>query len=280
MDALIESSIKGTVAAAINEDLGDGDITAQLISEHAVAEAELICRDNAVIAGQPWAEAVFAAIDPDVVLDWRISEGGQATPGSPILTCRGSAQSILTAERTAMNFLQTLSATATETAALAQAIRHTKAKLLDTRKTLPGLRLAQKYAVRLGGGENHRIGLFDAFLIKENHIQAAGGIGSAIAAARALSAGKRVEVEVENLGTGSAQANVSASSIKSIKVVAPSSDLKEKFGEVINPIIDRILTAAAEIEVLSKLRDTLLPKLISGELCIPDAEKFLEEAEI
>jgi len=200
MDAITQDSIASTVAGAIMEDLGDGDITAQLIPENATAEAELICRDHAVIAGQPWAAAVFSAIDPGVVLDWKIPEGHRAKPDTVILICRGNARSILTAERTAMNFLQTLSATATATADLTQEIQHTKAALLDTRKTLPGLRLAQKYAVKLAGGENHRIGLFDAFLIKENHIVAAGGIGAAIAAARALSPAQRVEVEVETLG--------------------------------------------------------------------------------
>ncbi len=199
MDTFTRASIADTVAGAINEDLGHGDITAQLIPENAIAVAELVCRDNAVIAGQPWAAAVFSAIDPGVILDWQIPEGGRAKPNDLILICQGKARSILTAERTAMNFLQTLSAAATATADLTQAIHHTKATLLDTRKTLPGLRLAQKYAVKLGGGENHRIGLFDAFLIKENHIMAAGGIAAAITAARNLSPTQRVEVEVENL---------------------------------------------------------------------------------
>jgi len=199
MDAITQGSIASTVANAIKEDVGGGDITAQLIPQNAIAEAELVCREDAVIAGQAWAAAVFAAIDPRVILDWQIPEGGRAQPDSLILICRGSARSILTAERTAMNFLQTLSATATATADLTQKIQHTEATLLDTRKTLPGLRLAQKYAVKLGGGENHRIGLFDAFLIKENHIMAAGGIGAAITAARILSPAQRIEVEVENL---------------------------------------------------------------------------------
>ncbi len=199
MDAITQGSIASTVASAIKEDVGGGDITAQLIPQNAMAEAELVCREDAVIAGQAWAAAVFAAIDPRVILDWQIPEGGRAQPDSLILICRGSARSILTAERTAMNFLQTLSATATATADLTQKIQHTEATLLDTRKTLPGLRLAQKYAVKLGGGENHRIGLFDAFLIKENHIMAAGGIGAAITAAKILSPAQRIEVEVENL---------------------------------------------------------------------------------
>jgi len=199
MDQSTEASINACVRAALAEDIGDGDITAQLIPENTYAEAKLLCRDQAVIAGQPWFEAVFAAIDPTILIKWQIREGSLVEAGTELMVCTGPARAILTAERTAMNFLQTLSGTATATFELAQKITHTKAKLLDTRKTLPGLRLAQKYAVRLGGGENHRIGLFDAFLIKENHILAAGGIKAAILAARTLAPNKRLEIEVESL---------------------------------------------------------------------------------
>lgn len=199
MDHETQASLTSVVDAAIAEDLGSGDLTAQLIPEQAQATATLICRDEAVIAGIPWAERVFKTIDPNLRLEWLIDEGASVKAGTTILTCSGNARSILTAERTALNFLQTLSATATATRALVDTITHTKAQLLDTRKTLPGLRLAQKYAVLQGGGLNHRIGLYDAFLIKENHILAAGGIGAAITRARKLAPATRLEIEVESL---------------------------------------------------------------------------------
>lgn len=199
MDHETQASLTSVVDAAIAEDLGSGDLTAQLIPEQAQATATLICRDEAVIAGIPWAERVFKTIDPNLCLEWLIDEGASVKAGATILTCSGNARSILTAERTALNFLQTLSATATATRALVDTITHTKAQLLDTRKTLPGLRLAQKYAVLQGGGLNHRIGLYDAFLIKENHILAAGGIGAAITRARKLAPATRLEIEVESL---------------------------------------------------------------------------------
>jgi nicotinate-nucleotide pyrophosphorylase (carboxylating) len=199
MDYVTQASLKPTVDAAIAEDLGSGDLTAQLIPEQARATATLICRDAAVIAGIPWAEQVFKTIDPGLRLTWFIEDGAWTKAGAKIMTCSGRARSILTAERTALNFLQTLSATATATRALVDTIAHTKTQLLDTRKTLPGLRLAQKYAVLQGGGHNHRIGLYDAFLIKENHILAAGGIGAAISRARAIAPATRLEIEVESL---------------------------------------------------------------------------------
>ena len=199
MDHETQASLTSVVDAAIAEDLGSGDLTAQLIPELAQATATLICRDAAVIAGIPWAERVFKTIDPNLRLEWLIDEGARVKAGARIMTCSGNARSILTAERTALNFLQTLSATATATRALVNTISHTKAQLLDTRKTLPGLRLAQKYAVLQGGGRNHRIGLYDAFLIKENHILAAGGISAAITRARGIAPATRLEIEVESL---------------------------------------------------------------------------------
>ena len=199
MDYVTQASLKPAVDAAIAEDLGTGDLTAQLIPEQARATATVICREAAVIAGIPWAEQVFKTIDPGLHLNWLIEDGAWTKPGAKIMTCSGNARSILTAERTALNFLQTLSATATATRGLVDTIAHTKAQLLDTRKTLPGLRLAQKYAVLQGGGHNHRIGLYDAFLIKENHILAAGGISAAITRARGIAPATRLEIEVESL---------------------------------------------------------------------------------
>ncbi|MBD3646796.1 MAG: carboxylating nicotinate-nucleotide diphosphorylase, partial [Pseudomonadales bacterium] len=158
-----------------------------------------ITRENATICGRPWVDEVLRQVDPAIEVTWSVADGDRVNPDQALFTAEGSARSLLTAERTALNFLQTLSGTATRTHHYASLIAHTDTRLLDTRKTLPGLRLAQKYAVACGGGENHRIGLYDAYLIKENHIAACGSIGGAIERARELHADKRIEVEVENL---------------------------------------------------------------------------------
>lgn len=195
----LKRTIATNVLHALEEDIGTGDITASLIPEQQQAIARLICRDPAVICGRPWFDEVFQQIDPSVTLQWHIEEGDTVEPNQLLVTLRGSARSLLTGERAAMNFLQTLSATATRCAHYHRLAQGTQAKLLDTRKTLPGLRLAQKYAVTKGGCHNHRIGLFDAFLIKENHISACGGIHQAVATAKNIAPDKPVEVEVENL---------------------------------------------------------------------------------
>lgn len=188
-----------TVALALAEDVGGGDLTAALIPETARAEATVISREDAVLCGTAWFDAVFRQLDPRVSIDWQATDGERVQPGQPLCTLRGPARALLTGERTALNFLQALSSTATLARRFADTVAGTGAVILDTRKTLPGLRLAQKYAVRCGGCRNHRIGLFDAVLIKENHIMAAGSIRNAIAAARRLHPGVTVEVEVENL---------------------------------------------------------------------------------
>ena len=188
-----------TVARALEEDCGSGDITAELIDIETRAKADVITRENAVICGRPWVTEVFRQLDPNLTLDWQVEDGAPVTPGQLLFSVAGNARTILTGERTALNFLQTLSGTATRTRYYSDLIKHTKTRLLDTRKTLPGLRRAQKYAVLCGGGTNHRIGLFDAFLIKENHIHACGTITRAIQRARHLHPGIKVEVEVENL---------------------------------------------------------------------------------
>lgn len=188
-----------TVKFALAEDVGDVDITAELIDSENTATAEVITREEAVICGQPWVDEVFRQVDPKVKIEWQINEADLVEAERPLLRVSGLARSILTAERPALNFLQTLSGTATATHRYVQLISHTNARLLDTRKTIPGLRHAQKYAVSKGGGENHRMGLYDAFLIKENHILACGSINKAINRARQLYPGRRVEVEVENL---------------------------------------------------------------------------------
>ncbi len=187
------------ISAALAEDMGSGDLTANLIPAGKKAEAIVICRESAIICGRPWFDAIFSALDPHVSIDWQINEGDEAAANRIICHLFGSARMILSGERAALNFLQTLSGTATIVNRYAKRLTGTHTRLLDTRKTLPGLRIAQKYAVRCGGGQNHRIGLFDAVLIKENHIISAGGIRAAVETARQLAPGIHIEVETENL---------------------------------------------------------------------------------
>ncbi len=196
---LLKAALAANVTAALVEDIGSGDITAQLIPAEKQAKARIITRDPMVMAGKLWFDACFMAVDPNVKIVWQVEEGQLVTANSTLVEITGSARSLLTSERPALNFLQTLSATATQTRALVAQLANTNAKLLDTRKTLPGLRVAQKYAVLVGGGLNHRMGLFDAYLIKENHIMAAGSIAAAIAQAQKNAPGHMVEVEVESL---------------------------------------------------------------------------------
>lgn len=199
MSTISLHSIHAQVALALTEDIGFGDITAQLIPETEMAHARVITREDTVMCGMDWVNAVFHQVDPSVELIWHVNEGDAVTADAVLFEAKGSARAILTAERTALNFIQTLSATARETARYVAELSGTQTRLLDTRKTLPGLRLAQKYAVTCGGGKNHRIGLYDAFLIKENHIMAAGGIAQAVEKANTIAPGKPVEVEVESL---------------------------------------------------------------------------------
>lgn len=197
------ASISAVVASTLAEDLGDGDMTAALIPGGRSASARIISRADGVLCGSAWVDEVFAqltSISGPVDLSWHVHDGDSVADGTVLVSLNGSARSILTGERSALNLLQTLSATATASQHYAQLVAHTPVKLLDTRKTLPGLRLAQKYAVRVGGCHNHRIGLFDAFLIKENHIAACGGIAPAVQRARTLNASLPVEVEVQTLG--------------------------------------------------------------------------------
>ncbi len=191
--------IAADVARALAEDIGAGDLTAKLVPESHRARATIVAKDDGVLCGQPWAQACFLSLDPNARVTWSRRDGEAFVVGDTLVTIEGQARALLGAERCALNFLQTLSATATVTARFVAAVAGTRTTILDTRKTLPGLRLAQKYAVRCGGGGNHRIGLFDAILIKENHIAAVGSIGAAIARARELAPGVMVEVEVENL---------------------------------------------------------------------------------
>lgn len=185
--------------AALDEDVGSGDITAALIPADARATANIITREHGILCGKPWVDAVFAELDPTVSIQWQANDGDRIHSGDHLFTLAGPARSLLTGERTALNFLQLLSGTATLCGSYTDLVADTGVKLLDTRKTIPGLRIAQKYAVSCGGCYNHRIGLYDAFLIKENHIKACGGIVAAVQAARSHAPGKPVEVEVETL---------------------------------------------------------------------------------
>jgi len=196
----LASEIERNVTAALAEDIGPGDWTALLTPPGQAASAHVVCRESAILCGQPWATACFRRLDSEAVVTWLAAEGARLAPGARVCEIRGQTRALLTAERTALNFLQTLSAVATATRRYVEAIAGTRAAIVDTRKTLPGLRLAQKYAVRIGGGMNHRLGLYDAMLIKENHIAATGGVTAALAAARqAAPAGIWTQIEVETL---------------------------------------------------------------------------------
>ncbi|NGY03503.1 carboxylating nicotinate-nucleotide diphosphorylase [Solimonas terrae] len=194
----IPADVALSVRRALDEDIGSGDVTAQLVPADEMADATVISREAAVICGRPWVDAVFHALDPGIAVGWQVDEGERVEPDQPLYLLRGPARALLTGERTALNFLQTLSGTATVVRQYVDAVAGTACRIVDTRKTLPGLRTAQKYAVRCGGGDNHRIGLYDGILIKENHIAAAGGIRPAIANARALNADVPLMTEAED----------------------------------------------------------------------------------
>lgn len=194
---LLNQAIQTNIQQALQEDIGDGDITALLTPEHEQATATIISRETMVLAGQPWVNALIHSYDPSIQILWLKNDGEIVQANEAFFKLSGSARSLLTVERPALNFIQTLSAVATKTAEYVKQLEGLNTRLLDTRKTLPGLRIAQKYAVAIGGGQNHRLGLFDAFLIKENHIMAAGGIAQAIHQARQIAPQKPIEVEVE-----------------------------------------------------------------------------------
>ena len=254
--------IPSCVARALAEDIGSGDITAQLIDPSKYAKASVICRESAVICGRPWVDEVFYQLDPDTVIEWHIEEGDQVNPNQALFSISGNAKVLLSGERCALNFLQTLSGTATTARNYAALAEDSKIQILDSRKTIPGLRLAQKYAVLIGGCNNHRIGLFDAFLIKENHIIACGGIPKAVARAREIAPSKSVEVEVESL-TQLKQAvdagadrvmldNFSASDLQQLRDIALGHTKIEVSGNVtaetlkefLHPLIDFISTGS------------------------------------
>ena len=208
---LPKDQIRNQVALALAEDIGAGDLTASLIGESERARATLICREDAVACGRDWINAVFEALDPSAQIDWRCQDGEDLKAGDIWCVIEGSARAVLSGERTALNFAQLLASTATATRALVRQLHGTNAQLLDTRKTVPGLRLAQKYAVQCGGGSNHRLGLYDGILIKENHIRSAGSIAAALTAAQAhVGTVDLIEVEVETLDELSQALNAGA----------------------------------------------------------------------
>jgi len=193
------AQIQADVARALAEDIGNGDLTADLLPADRIGQATVIVREAAIVCGQAWFDEVYRQIDPAVAIEWQVKDGDQVAPEQQLCRLQGPVRALFTGERSALNFLQLLSGTATTTHRYASAIADTKTRLLDTRKTIPGLRLAQKYAVRCGGGSNHRLGLYDAILIKENHIYAAGSIAAALSQAAKLHPGVRTEIEVETL---------------------------------------------------------------------------------
>jgi nicotinate-nucleotide pyrophosphorylase (carboxylating) len=198
--AAVAELARSDAARALSEDVGAGDLTAALVDPSRRAQARILARESAVICGAPWAEAALRQADPGAKIEWLVREGERCAADQVVVQVEGTARGLLSAERTALNFLQLLSAVATKTATYVEAVRGTRASIVDTRKTLPGLRLAQKYAVLKGGGTNHRIGLYDAVLIKENHIAAAGGIGPVMQAAQRVAAqASFIELEVETL---------------------------------------------------------------------------------
>ncbi|WP_198115511.1 carboxylating nicotinate-nucleotide diphosphorylase [Massilia rhizosphaerae] len=198
-DEKLQAAFEQNLLAALLEDVGSGDLTGKLVPEEPRAQARVIVREQAVLCGAPWFEGIMLAVDQDIDIDWQYAEGDVMAADSVVCHLTGSPRSLLTAERAALNFLQLLSGVATATRTYVDVIAGTKAKILDTRKTLPGLRLAQKYAVRVGGGANQRMALYDGILIKENHIAAAGGITPALRAAAALNAGVSIQIEVESI---------------------------------------------------------------------------------
>lgn len=199
LDEKLQAAFEQNLLAALLEDVGTGDLTGKLVPEAPVARARVIVREEAVLCGAPWFEGIMLAVDQDIEIDWKYAEGDVMAPDSVVCTIEGSPRSLLTAERAALNFLQLLSGVASSTRKYVDAIAGTRARILDTRKTLPGLRQAQKYAVRVGGGANQRMALYDGILIKENHIAAAGSITQALQAANALNAGVTIQVEVESI---------------------------------------------------------------------------------
>ena len=242
--------LKSIVKLALEEDIRSGDVNALLVKEDAQAEARVIARESGIICGRPWFDEVFQQIDPSFQLQWQVEEGDQVDEDQPIVTLKGSARTALTGERAALNFLQTLSATATTARKYSAAVEDKGITILDTRKTIPGLRLAQKYAVRIGGCQNHRIGLYDAFLIKENHIAACGSIKKAVESAQLQHPSLPVEVETENLEEVT----------EALKAGADRIMLDNFSGEMLKQAVE-LINKQAEIEISGGIELEDLPRI-------------------
>ena len=256
-------SLENTVTTALQEDIQGGDLTAELIPITTQAEAKILCRESAVLCGRPWFDEVFRQIDDSIQIEWLAEEGDQVSKNQTLCLITGSAQRILTAERTALNFLQTLSATATTTAQYTALLKGSHTQLLDTRKTIPGLRLAQKYAVACGGGKNHRMGLYDAILIKENHIMAAGSILNAVTTAKQNHPEITVEVETENLDEVQQALNAKADIIMldnfSIEMMTQAVEMVARKAKL-------EVSGNVELQHLSKLVDTQVDFISTGAI--------------
>ena len=273
---LTQNDIDHIVKLALDEDIGSGDITAGLVGSNEHASATVITREAGVLCGTQFVDAVFASVDHDVKVVWKKADGDTLAPNDVLFTLEGNARNILTGERAALNFLQMLSGTASYSASLASIVEGTKTKLLDTRKTIPGFRNAQKYAVTCGGCFNHRIGLFDAFLIKENHIAACGGIQQAVEQARQNAPGKPVEVEVENLDELEQALNAGADRImldnftledmrKAVAVTAGKAEL-EASGNVTEETLRGIAETGVDFISIGALTKVVIPLDLSMRL--------------
>ncbi len=260
-------AIEANVAAALAEDIGSGDWTAGLIAQSTQAGASIITRNDAIVCGAPWFDACFRKLDASIVIDWRTEEGARAKAGDTLVTLHGPARALLTGERTALNFLQLLSAVATVTRRYVDAVQGTRAKIVDTRKTLPGLRIAEKYAVRTGGGTNHRIGLYDGILIKENHIASAGGVEAALKAAAQLAPpGVWTQIEVESFDQLRAALAAGAKMIlldnmttaqmaEAVKIAAGRAELEASGGVTLDSVREIALTGVDRISIGSLTKD-------------------------
>ena len=273
---LTQNDIDPIVKLALDEDIGSGDITAGLVDSNEQASATVITREAGILCGTQFVDAVFASVDHDVKVVWKKADGDTLAPNDVLFTLEGNARNILTGERAALNFLQMLSGTASYSASLASIVEGTKTKLLDTRKTIPGFRNAQKYAVTCGGCFNHRIGLFDAFLIKENHIAACGGIRQAVEQARQNAPGKPVEVEVENLDELEQALNAGADRImldnftledmrKAVAVTAGKAEL-EASGNVTEETLRGIAETGVDFISIGALTKVVIPLDLSMRL--------------